>query len=126
MSPVITVQDLRKVYRSVRRRRGLAWGATGLFSPEIQTREAVAGLSFAVCEGERVAIFGPNGAGKSTTLKMHRGLRAEAPTRRTKDAGLRSFAILLVFGFLVAALVVRHVRSATHAHGLGWRRGTVS
>jgi ABC-2 type transport system ATP-binding protein len=73
MSPVIAVQDLRKVYRSPRRWRGLAHGATG-HSPSDDTREAVAGVTFNVSEGERVAIIGPNGAGKSTTLKMLSGV----------------------------------------------------
>jgi ABC-2 type transport system ATP-binding protein len=74
MSQVITIQDLRKTYRSVSRRRGGAWGVAGLFSRDYQTREAVAGVTFAVSKGERVAIIGPNGAGKSTTLKMLSGV----------------------------------------------------
>jgi ABC-2 type transport system ATP-binding protein len=74
MSQVIAVQDLRKVYRSARRRRDPLGGFKGLFWPEYQTRHAVAGVSFTVSQGERVAIIGPNGAGKSTTLKMLSGV----------------------------------------------------
>jgi ABC-2 type transport system ATP-binding protein len=74
MSQVITVRELRKVYRRIRRRRGPFGAFKGLFSPDYQTQDAVSGVSFAVTEGERVAIIGPNGAGKSTTLKMLSGV----------------------------------------------------
>jgi ABC-2 type transport system ATP-binding protein len=36
--------------------------------------EAVAGISFAVDSGERLAYIGPNGAGKSTSIKMLTGI----------------------------------------------------
>jgi ABC-2 type transport system ATP-binding protein len=74
MSQVIAVRDLRKAFRSVKRGHGLLGGLRTLISPEYQTRDAVAGLSFSVLAGERVAIIGPNGAGKSTTLKMLSGV----------------------------------------------------
>jgi ABC-2 type transport system ATP-binding protein len=69
-SQVIAVHDLRKTYRRIKRRRGPLAALTGLFSPNYRAQDAVAGISFAVSEGERIAIIGPNGAGKSTTLKM--------------------------------------------------------
>src|SRR5262245_60334270 len=95
MSLVIAVHDLRKVFRHADRGRGPVAGLRALFSPRCLTpappvrspapalrspaplsrsREAVAGLSFTVFQGERVAIIGPNGAGKSTTLKMLSGV----------------------------------------------------
>ncbi|MFN7150049.1 MAG: ABC transporter ATP-binding protein [Microthrixaceae bacterium] len=54
MAPVITVQDLRKVYDDV---------------------AVVDGVSFSVERGECVGILGPNGAGKTTTLEMVEGIR---------------------------------------------------
>jgi ABC-2 type transport system ATP-binding protein len=70
MKPAVTVQDLRKTYRFPKRRRGALGALGGLFNPEYVDLEAVAGVSFEIAAGERVAIIGPNGAGKSTTLKM--------------------------------------------------------
>ena len=74
MPPAITVNELRKAYRFSKRRRGAFGALTGLFNPDIVELEAVAGVSFDIAAGERVAIIGPNGAGKSTTLKMLSGV----------------------------------------------------
>jgi ABC-2 type transport system ATP-binding protein len=70
MSPVISVDTLRKTYRYKRRGKGLG----RFFQRDTHTIDAVAGISFEVAERERVAIIGPNGAGKSTTLKMLSGI----------------------------------------------------
>ena len=53
----IDVRDLRKTFR----------GARGEVA-------AVAGITFAVEPGERVAYIGPNGAGKSTSIKILSGI----------------------------------------------------
>lgn len=68
--PAISVRNLRKRYSYARRGRGLA----GAFSSQQVTIDAVAGVSFDIAPGERVAVIGPNGAGKSTTLKMLSGV----------------------------------------------------
>jgi ABC-2 type transport system ATP-binding protein len=67
---IVRAENLRKNYRYVRRKPGLA----RLFSRDVQTIQAVDGISFEIAERERVAIIGPNGAGKSTTLKMLSGI----------------------------------------------------
>ena len=74
MPPVVTVQNLKKDFRYTRRRGGVLGGVGGALFPDYQTIEAVAGISFEIAAGERVAIIGPNGAGKSTTLKMLSGM----------------------------------------------------
>lgn len=66
----ISVKTLSKAYRYSRSRRGFLPSLAGVFSPDIVEVAAVAGVSFEIARGERVAIIGPNGAGKSTTLKM--------------------------------------------------------
>src|SRR5580693_9772199 len=71
---VLSVRNLRKSYRYVRRRKGFAGGLTNLVAPDYQTIEAVRGISFEIEPRERVAIIGPNGAGKSTTLKILSGI----------------------------------------------------
>lgn len=56
MSPIVEVKDLRKQYNP----------------PDGVT--AVAGVSFAIRQGEIFSLLGPNGAGKSTTISMLSGL----------------------------------------------------
>jgi ABC-2 type transport system ATP-binding protein len=67
---IISLENLRKEFRYVRRKPGLS----GFFDRDIRTVEAVGGISLEIAERERVAIIGPNGAGKSTTLKMLSGI----------------------------------------------------
>ena len=69
MSPIITVNGLRKRYRYAK-----AGGLLSSVFPKYHFIDALDGLSFEVAAGERVAIIGPNGAGKSTTLKILTGI----------------------------------------------------
>ena len=72
--PIIESLELRKVFRSIRRRPGLAGAVGALFSREYDEKIAVDGVSFTLEPGELVGYLGPNGAGKSTTIKMLTGI----------------------------------------------------
>jgi ABC-2 type transport system ATP-binding protein len=62
MAASITVSDLRKTFPGASSRQGG------------EPVEAVAGISFTIEAGERLAYIGPNGAGKSTSIKMLTGI----------------------------------------------------
>jgi ABC-2 type transport system ATP-binding protein len=71
---IIQTRDLRKVFRSVKRRPGALGALRTLFSREYVDRVAVEGVTMALEAGELVGYIGPNGAGKSTTIKMLTGI----------------------------------------------------
>ncbi|MBV9248163.1 MAG: ATP-binding cassette domain-containing protein [Acetobacteraceae bacterium] len=73
MRPIIEVDNLQKRYRFSRPSRTLRGLLVAPFG-RYQSIEALAGISFNIQPGERVAILGPNGAGKSTTLKILTGI----------------------------------------------------
>jgi ABC-2 type transport system ATP-binding protein len=72
--PIIETQDLRKVFRSVVRRPGVAGTLRTLFSRDYEDKVAVEGVTMSLEAGELVGYIGPNGAGKSTTIKMLTGI----------------------------------------------------
>jgi ABC-2 type transport system ATP-binding protein len=77
--PVITAENLTKIYRIPKKDPGV-WGAVrALIKPHHVDKMAVNGVSFHVEKGEMVGYIGVNGAGKSTTIKMLNGILQ--PTR---------------------------------------------
>jgi len=70
----IEVQDLGKTYVVPEREGGVKAALASLARRRTRQVRAVAGVSFAVEQGEVVGFLGPNGAGKTTTLKMLAGL----------------------------------------------------
>ncbi len=75
MAPVsVSVRNLCKTFRVETKPEGVKNRLRALFSPEFREVEAVAGISFDLAKGEKVAFLGPNGAGKSTTIKMLSGI----------------------------------------------------
>ena len=86
MPAAIQVDALRKVFRVRERDAGAFALLRGLVAPRFRSVEAVAGLTFTIAPGERVACIGPNGAGKSTTIKLLTGiLHPTAGTVRVLD-----------------------------------------
>jgi ABC-2 type transport system ATP-binding protein len=73
-SPLISVRDLTKTFRSFHRREGLWGGIVNLFHREYRAVHAVDRIGFSIERGEMVGYIGPNGAGKSTTIKMLTGI----------------------------------------------------
>lgn len=70
----ITVESVRKVYRTTVRETGLLPAVKSLLKPSFTEVTAVDDISFSLQQGEMVGFIGPNGAGKTTTLKMLSGL----------------------------------------------------
>ncbi len=71
---IISVKNLRKVYRTHSRGHGLFKAVKSLFKRKYELIHALKGVSFQVEEGEIVGFIGPNGAGKSTTIKVISGV----------------------------------------------------
>src|SRR5438477_5747442 len=72
--PIITVNNLQKIYRVHEREAGAGASLASLFRRKYKEVKAVECVSFDIQPGEVVGFLGPNGAGKTTTLKMLAGL----------------------------------------------------
>lgn len=72
--PIITVENLGKVYPVAVKEPGLAGTLLHFFKRTYRSVAAVQSVSFQIEPGEVVGFLGPNGAGKTTTLKMLTGL----------------------------------------------------
>ncbi len=70
----ITVKNLKKVYRTHKRDKGIFNAFVSLFNRKYENKSALKGVSFEVKEGEVLGLIGPNGAGKSTTIKALSGI----------------------------------------------------
>src|SRR5215210_761309 len=72
--PVVSVDELTKVFRVSEREPGLGAAVKALVRRRHRDVRAVEAISFGIESGEVVGFLGPNGAGKTTTLKMLSGL----------------------------------------------------
>ncbi|MBW4660338.1 MAG: ATP-binding cassette domain-containing protein [Drouetiella hepatica Uher 2000/2452] len=72
--PIITVENLSKVYPVAIKQPGLKGTLTHFFRRTYRSVPAVQSISCQIDAGEMVGFLGANGAGKTTTLKMLTGL----------------------------------------------------
>jgi ABC-2 type transport system ATP-binding protein len=72
--PIIEANQLKKTFRSYKKKPGFWGGVSGLVYREYEKIHAASDVSFKIQEGELVGFLGPNGAGKTTVLKMLSGL----------------------------------------------------
>ena len=73
-SPIISLDDVCKQFKSLNRREGLGGSFLDLFSRNYKYVDAVKNVSMDIYPGEILGFIGPNGAGKSTTIKMMTGV----------------------------------------------------
>jgi ABC-2 type transport system ATP-binding protein len=71
---MIELRNIRKSFRRVRRKKGLAAAAAALFRRDYEEIKALDGISFTLGRGEIAGFIGPNGAGKSTAIKIMGGI----------------------------------------------------
>ena len=74
MENAITMKNICKDFRVLKRHEGLKGSIRDLFSRDYQTISAVKDVSLEIKKGEIIGYLGPNGAGKSTTIKMMTGV----------------------------------------------------
>lgn len=72
--PIIEFDNVVKEFRAPKRQPGLLGTVRTLFTRQYDIKQAVAGVSFNLDEGELVGYIGGNGAGKSTTIKLLTGI----------------------------------------------------
>ncbi|MGH4125578.1 MAG: ABC transporter ATP-binding protein [Clostridium sp.] len=76
---MITVKNLCKEYKVLKKEESKKNAIKHIFKREYEVKQVVNNLSFHISQGEIVGFIGPNGAGKSTTINMLTGILL--PTR---------------------------------------------
>ena len=71
---IIQAKNIRRTFRSTKKKEGLKGALQLLIHPEYQHHEALKGVSFSIDSGSFTGLIGANGAGKTTLLKILSGL----------------------------------------------------
>jgi len=71
---MIQLNNIRKSFKVVQRKKGAFSALKSLFYREYKTINALDDISFFVNKGEIAGFIGPNGAGKSTAIKIMSGI----------------------------------------------------
>lgn len=71
---MISLHNIEKTFRVLKRQAGLGRAVKALFSRNYEVVHALNDISFTINDGEMVGYIGPNGAGKSTTIKIMCGV----------------------------------------------------
>ena len=83
MQNIIEVKNVKKEFRTIKKKAGLKGSLKGLFSRTYIVKHALNNMSFEVKEGEFVGMIGPNGAGKSTLIKVLTGILTPSSGKAT-------------------------------------------
>ena len=73
-TPIISVNNVRRVFRSTQKGEGVKGAIDLLLRPKTVEHVALKEVSFTIEEGSFVGLIGANGAGKTTLLKILSGL----------------------------------------------------
>jgi ABC-2 type transport system ATP-binding protein len=90
--PVIACRGVGKVYRSYRRRPGLAGIWHNFFNRRYEDFAALEAIDLSIGQGELVGLIGANGAGKTTLVKCLTGI-VPTTSGRAELFGQESFAL---------------------------------
>ena len=101
---IIEVKNIKRTFRSTKKKEGLKGSFQLLFNPQYQEHEALKDISFSIERGSFNGLIGANGAGKTTLLKILSGLIPPSSGQATV-MGYNPFARALAFRRKIALVM---------------------